>query len=71
MKKRGQPDYTDHSASIADRNVDIRAIAKELGVRYILEGSIRRSGNWPWITGQFIETDTGTHVMAAAGFVMV
>ena len=46
------------------RNVDIREIAKELGVRYVLEGSVRRGGNRLRITGQLIEADTGTHVWA-------
>ncbi|MFV2045562.1 MAG: adenylate/guanylate cyclase domain-containing protein, partial [Anaerolineales bacterium] len=46
------------------RNVDIREIAKELGVRYVLEGSIRRAGNRLRITGQLIEADTGTHMWA-------
>ncbi len=46
------------------RNVDIRKIAKDLGVRYVLEGSVRRGGNRLRITGQLIEADTGTHVWA-------
>jgi len=44
------------------RNVDVREIAKELGVRYVLEGSVRRGGNRLRITGQLIEADTGTHM---------
>lgn len=46
------------------RNVDVREIAKELGVRYVLEGSVRRGGNRLRITGQLIEADTGTHMWA-------
>jgi len=43
---------------------DIRAVGKELGVRYVLEGSIRPVGERLRITVQLIETDTGTHVWA-------
>ena len=46
------------------QNVDIREIAKNLGVRYVLEGSVRRGGNRLRITGQLIEADTGTHMWA-------
>jgi TolB-like protein/Tfp pilus assembly protein PilF len=46
------------------RNVDIREVAKDLGVRYVLEGSVRRGGNRLRITGQLIEADTGTHMWA-------
>ena len=37
------------------RNVDIREVAKDLGVRYVLEGSVRKGGNRLRITGQLIE----------------
>lgn len=46
------------------RNVDIREVAKELGVRYVLEGSVRKGGNRLRITGQLIEAETGTHMWA-------
>jgi len=46
------------------RNVDIREVAEELGVRYVLEGSVRRGGNRLRITGQLIEAETGTHLWA-------
>ena len=46
------------------RHVDIREIARELGVRYVLEGSVRKAGNQLRITGQLIEADTGTHLWA-------
>jgi len=42
--------------------VDIRAIGKELGVRYVLEGSIRPLGERLRITMQLVETATGSHV---------
>jgi adenylate cyclase len=41
------------------RHVDIRQVGRELGVRYVLEGSIRKSGNRVRITGQLIEAANG------------
>jgi TolB-like protein len=46
------------------RHVDIRQVARELGVRYVLEGSVRKSGNRLRITGQLIESKTGSHLWA-------
>ncbi len=43
---------------------DIRTVGKELGVRYVLEGSIRPVGDRLRITVQLIETETGSHVWA-------
>jgi TolB-like protein len=44
--------------------VDIRQVGRELGVRYVLEGSVRRSGNQLRITGQLIDTADGQHLWA-------
>jgi TolB-like protein/Flp pilus assembly protein TadD len=44
--------------------VDIKQVGRELGVRYVLEGSVRRAGNRLRITSQLIETATGSHVWA-------
>jgi TolB-like protein/class 3 adenylate cyclase len=44
--------------------VDIRQVGKELGVRFVLEGSVRKSGNKLRITGQLIESETGAHLWA-------
>ena len=44
--------------------VDIRKVAKELGVRYVLEGSVRRAANRVRINGQLIEGTSGNHVWA-------
>ncbi|HLJ72906.1 MAG TPA: adenylate/guanylate cyclase domain-containing protein [Roseiarcus sp.] len=44
--------------------VDIRAIARELGVRSVLEGSVRRAGNRVRITAQLIDAETGGHLWA-------
>ena len=46
------------------RSVDVREAAKQLGVRYILEGSVRKSGNRIRITAQLIDARDGTHVWA-------
>jgi adenylate cyclase len=44
--------------------VDVRQVARELGVRYVLEGSVRKAGNRVRITGQLIEAATGAHLWA-------
>jgi adenylate cyclase len=46
------------------RAVDIKQVGRELGVRYVLEGSVRRAGGRVRITGQLIETAAGGHVWA-------
>jgi adenylate cyclase len=46
------------------RAVDVRQVARELGVRYVLEGSVRKAGNRVRITGQLIDTATGAHIWA-------
>ena len=46
------------------KSVDIRTVARELGVRYVLEGSVRRASNRVRITGQLIDGSTGNHVWA-------
>ena len=46
------------------RHVDIREIGRDLGVRYVLEGSVRKAGNRLRITSQLIEADSGAHVWA-------
>ena len=46
------------------RSVDVREAAKQLGVRYILEGSVRKSGNRIRIAAQLINAKDGTHLWA-------
>jgi TolB-like protein len=46
------------------RAVDVRQVARELGVRYVLEGSVRRSETRLRITGQLIDATTGAHLWA-------
>jgi TolB-like protein/class 3 adenylate cyclase/Flp pilus assembly protein TadD len=44
--------------------VDAKQIGRELGVRYLLEGSVQRSANQLRVTVQLIDTETGTHLWA-------
>ncbi|MCH6581761.1 MAG: adenylate/guanylate cyclase domain-containing protein [Proteobacteria bacterium] len=46
--------------------VDVRQIAEELGVRYVLEGSVRKAGNRVRVTAQLIEAASGSHLWAEA-----
>jgi TolB-like protein/class 3 adenylate cyclase len=46
------------------RSVNVRQIGRELGVRYVLEGSIRKAGSRVRITGQLIDALTGAHLWA-------
>ena len=50
--------------SYKGQSVDARQVASELGVRYLLEGSVRRMGNRIRITGQLISATTGSHIWA-------
>jgi TolB-like protein len=44
--------------------VDVQAVARDLGVRYVLEGGVRKAGNRVRITAQLIDGDTGNHIWA-------
>jgi len=46
------------------RPVDIKQVGRELGVRYLLEGSVRKAGNRIRIAGQLIDAETGAHLWA-------
>jgi TolB-like protein/class 3 adenylate cyclase/Tfp pilus assembly protein PilF len=46
------------------RAVDVKQVARELGVRYVLEGSVRKAQNRVRITGQLIDTASGAHIWA-------
>jgi adenylate cyclase len=45
-------------------SVDVRKIGRELGVRYLLEGSVRRSGDRLRVTGQLVDAKTSAHIWA-------
>lgn len=47
-----------------DKAVGIRRVGRELGVRYVLEGSVRKAGGRIRITGQLIQADTEAHIWA-------
>jgi TolB-like protein len=47
-----------------DRVVDVRQVGRELGARYVLEGSVRKAGNRLRIIGQLVDADTGNHIWA-------
>ena len=46
------------------RAVDVRDVARELGVRYVLEGSVRAAGGRIRVTGQLVDAATGKHIWA-------
>lgn len=46
--------------------LDVRQVARELGVRYVLEGSVRLAGERVRVTVQLIDADTGTHLWASS-----
>jgi TolB-like protein/Tfp pilus assembly protein PilF len=46
------------------RAVDVKQVGRELGVRYVLEGSVRKAGNHIRITSQLVEAETGSHLWA-------
>jgi adenylate cyclase len=52
------------SFSYKGKSPDVRQVGKELGVRYVLEGSIRRAGNRIRVTAQLIDALNGTHIWA-------
>jgi TolB-like protein/class 3 adenylate cyclase/Tfp pilus assembly protein PilF len=52
------------SFSYKGKSHDIRQVGRELGVRYVLEGSVRKAGNRVRITGQLIDAASGSHVWA-------
>jgi TolB-like protein/tetratricopeptide (TPR) repeat protein len=47
-----------------DKRVDTKQIGRELGVRYLLEGSVRRSGPQVRVNAQLVDTETGAHLWA-------
>jgi TolB-like protein/class 3 adenylate cyclase/Tfp pilus assembly protein PilF len=52
------------SFSYKGKSPDIRQVGRDLGVRYVLEGSVRKAGSRLRITGQLIDTSTGAHLWA-------
>jgi len=52
------------SFTYKDKAVDVKQVGRELGVRYVLEGSVRKGGNRVRITAQLIDAETGAHLWA-------
>ena len=52
------------SFSYKGKSVDVRGVGRDLGVRYVLEGSVRKAGNRVRITAQLIDATSGHHVWA-------
>ncbi|MHC2626137.1 TolB-like protein/DNA-binding winged helix-turn-helix (wHTH) protein [Bradyrhizobium huanghuaihaiense] len=52
------------SFTYKSRAVDVKQVGRELGVRYVLEGSVRKAANRVRITGQLIDAATGAHIWA-------
>jgi TolB-like protein len=52
------------SFTYKSRAINVQDIGRDLGVRYVVEGSVRRDGNHVRVTSQLIETESGRHVWA-------
>jgi TolB-like protein len=52
------------SFTFRGRGIDVKQVGRELGVRYVLEGSLRKAADRVRITGQLIDADTGAHLWA-------
>jgi adenylate cyclase len=53
----------DSTFTYKGKTVDIKKVAQEFGVRYVVEGSVRKSGRRIRVTAQLIRADTGHHIM--------
>src|ERR1700730_14330907 len=53
-----------HAFTYRNKQVDTKQIGRELGVRYLLEGSVRRSGNQLRVTAELIDAETDAHLWA-------
>jgi adenylate cyclase len=54
----------DSAFAYKDQTVEVREVARELGVRYVLEGTVRRAGGHIRINAQLIDSETGGHLWA-------
>jgi adenylate cyclase len=52
------------SFTFKGRAIDVKQVGRELGVRYVLEGGVRKSGNRIRVTAQLVEAETGNHLWA-------
>jgi TolB-like protein/Tfp pilus assembly protein PilF len=54
----------DTAFAYKDKPINTKQIGRELGVRYVLEGSVRRSGNYVRVNAQLIDAETSAHLWA-------
>src|SRR5205807_105282 len=54
----------DSSFTYKGQSIDVKQVGRELGVRYVLEGSVRKGGDRVRITAQLIDAETGAHLWA-------
>jgi len=54
----------DSTFTYKGKTIDIKQVGQELGVRYVVEGSVRKSGRRVRVTAQLVRADTGHHLMA-------
>jgi TolB-like protein len=54
----------DSRLTLRDKAIDVKQAARELGVRYLLEGSVRKAGDRVRIASQLVDASTGTHIWA-------
>jgi len=52
------------SFAFKGRSLDVKQIARDLGVRYVVEGSVRKVGGRVRVTGQLVDAETGAHLWA-------
>jgi TolB-like protein len=52
------------SSTCKGKPVDVRQVGRDLGVRYVLEGSVRKAGNRVRVTGHLIDAVSGAHIWA-------
>jgi TolB-like protein/Tfp pilus assembly protein PilF len=52
------------SFAYKDKSLDVKQVARELGVRYLLEGSVRKSGQRVRISAQLVDAPSGNHIWA-------
>jgi TolB-like protein len=55
---------TQQQLTYKGRAIDVKQVGRELGVRYVLEGSVRKAGNRLRITAQLVEAATGNRIWA-------
>jgi TolB-like protein len=53
---------SDTAGTFKGRSIDAKEIGKELGVRYVLEGSVQRDQNRVRVNAQLIDAETGGHI---------